>query len=197
MHKRETCRRCGQPVSECWCGIPFDKDRCITNEYHLVQYDKKADTIIKRLIYKMKSSRRNLLYYTVAQEMYTELFPRIEYTDLILTYVPRSKANITKYGHDHALRLTLSLSELSGIEIAHMLSHSGNSNQKKLNVLQRQQNAQKSYNIIKGAKNLINGKNVILIDDVMTTGSTVTRCAKLLKLRGARRVLVFTVAKTI
>jgi len=42
---------------------------------------------------------------------------------------------------------------------------------------------------------LVKGKNVLLIDDLFTTGSTVGECAKVLRQAGARRVEVLTVAR--
>ena len=40
-------------------------------------------------------------------------------------------------------------------------------------------------------------KAVLLIDDVFTTGATVNECARLLKVSGARRVNVLTLARVI
>ncbi len=42
---------------------------------------------------------------------------------------------------------------------------------------------------------LVKGKNVLLLDDVYTTGSTVKECAKVLRRAGARQVEVLTVAR--
>ncbi len=42
---------------------------------------------------------------------------------------------------------------------------------------------------------LVKGKNVLLLDDVYTTGSTVRECAKVLRRAGARQVEVLTVAR--
>lgn len=41
------------------------------------------------------------------------------------------------------------------------------------------------------------GKNVLLIDDVLTTGATVNECARVLKKSGAFRVDVLTIARTL
>ena len=41
----------------------------------------------------------------------------------------------------------------------------------------------------------LKGKTVVLIDDVMTSGSTVSECAATLKKGGARKVCVFTVCR--
>ena len=42
---------------------------------------------------------------------------------------------------------------------------------------------------------LVKGKNVLLIDDLFTTGSTVKECARVLRKAGARQVEVLTVAR--
>lgn len=44
-------------------------------------------------------------------------------------------------------------------------------------------------------KNLIEGKDILLIDDVFTTGSTVSACAKVLKQNGVGKVFVLTLAR--
>jgi len=41
----------------------------------------------------------------------------------------------------------------------------------------------------------IKNKNIILFDDMFTTGSTANECAKLLKQNGANKILVLTLAK--
>jgi predicted amidophosphoribosyltransferase len=41
----------------------------------------------------------------------------------------------------------------------------------------------------------VNGRHVVIIDDVFTTGATVRECARALRAAGARRVGVLTVAR--
>lgn len=45
--------------------------------------------------------------------------------------------------------------------------------------------------------NLVNGKNILLVDDLMTSGSTVSHCAKALKKSGAEKVIVLTLARAV
>ncbi len=196
-HKKENCRKCGQPLDKCWCGVPSDKKGEITNEYHLVQYDKRADTVIKNLLYNMKNYNRALVADTVAEEIYKELYPRIDYGNLVISYIPRSPVNIRKYGHDQSKNIAYSFAKIAELYVADVLVNTGKANQKTLDPKQRRLNAEKSYHIINGAGKYIKDKTVILIDDVLTTGATVTRCAHLLKWKGAKRVIVFTIARTI
>jgi competence protein ComFC len=41
---------------------------------------------------------------------------------------------------------------------------------------------------------MINGKNIILIDDITTTGATLSEARKVLKKSGAKKIIAFTVA---
>lgn len=44
--------------------------------------------------------------------------------------------------------------------------------------------------------NFIRGENILLVDDVFTSGATVSSCAKILKENGANKVYVLTIART-
>lgn len=58
---------------------------------------------------------------------------------------------------------------------------------------QRKQNVQGVYKVEKKEK--IEQKSIILLDDIYTTGSTVSAIAKMLKENGAKEILVLTIAK--
>ena len=65
--------------------------------------------------------------------------------------------------------------------------------QSSLNKIERKKNIQNAY--IFNKKYNIKNKNIILIDDVFTTGSTVNECLKVLKQNGAREILILIIAK--
>jgi len=51
-------------------------------------------------------------------------------------------------------------------------------------------------NAFRAEKSACNNKSILLIDDIVTTGSTLNESAKALKLAGAQKVFCFTVART-
>lgn len=60
---------------------------------------------------------------------------------------------------------------------------------------QRQRNMRGAF--VVATPDDIRGRDVLLVDDVLTTGTTVSECARVLRRAGAKRVLVATVARTL
>jgi len=60
---------------------------------------------------------------------------------------------------------------------------------------QRQQNVRGAF--VVSSPEQVDGKDVLLVDDVFTTGATVTECARVLRRAGADRVFVATVARVL
>jgi len=63
-----------------------------------------------------------------------------------------------------------------------------------LKASERHKNMRKAFAIKNSS--LINDKNILLIDDVFTTGATVSECAKILLKNGAKSVSVLTLTRT-
>ena len=62
-----------------------------------------------------------------------------------------------------------------------------------LNPAQRRRNLQGAFRVVDAEA--VRGRDVLLIDDIMTTGATARECARVLKLAGAAKVWVATAAK--
>jgi ComF family protein len=60
---------------------------------------------------------------------------------------------------------------------------------------QRRENLRGAFAVTRAAE--VTGREVILVDDVYTTGTTATECARVLRRAGSRRVWVATVARTL
>jgi len=60
---------------------------------------------------------------------------------------------------------------------------------------QRRENLRGAFSVARAAE--VNGREVLLVDDVYTTGTTASECARVLRRGGASKVFVATVARTL
>ena len=60
----------------------------------------------------------------------------------------------------------------------------------------RLQNVKNTFEINGEHERIIKNKNILLVDDVITTGATINECAKVLKNHNAAKVFIITLAKT-
>jgi ComF family protein len=119
-------------------------------------------------------------------------------SDLVLP-VPLHWTRLFRRRYNQAALLALAIGRLAGVEVApnllirrkrtHSLAHSG---------------ARERADIVRGAFAVpprrrceVEGKRILLIDDVFTTGSTAAACARALSRSGARAVDVLTLARVV
>jgi predicted amidophosphoribosyltransferase len=110
----------------------------------------------------------------------------------IVTFVPRSREAVLSRGVDQARVLAKETAEVLGLEMAPCLSSNDvGVAQKELSAVKREEAADEKYVLSKKAPSLA-GRQVILVDDVLTTGATLGAYARLLKQAGARTVICLT-----
>ncbi len=69
--------------------------------------------------------------------------------------------------------------------------------QGRLTRVQRRENVQAAFAVSAGGRAAIAGRRVLLVDDVLTTGATVTACARVLGRAGAEAVDILTLARVV
>lgn len=116
--------------------------------------------------------------------------------DVLITCVPTTKEKQRERGYNQA--------ELLGRVVAKILSKDLEKDilikekevpeQKHLSAIERKENIKGVYRVHERSK--VNGKNVLLIDDILTTGATGNECARILKNAGAKDVYLLTAAST-
>jgi competence protein ComFC len=147
-----------------------------------------------------------ILYGRIIEEL-SELSVLNNFREPILIPIPLSKRRFRERGYNQA---ELICRELIKIDLNNNLRHGVDvknfSFEKniliKIKETEHQANIKERKDRLKNlsgsffVKNpeLISGKNIILIDDVLTTGTTLTEAKKILKLYGAKKIIAFTVA---
>ena len=125
-------------------------------------------------------------------------FPDIVYTDYSLIIpVPLHVKRLRERGFNQSLILARVIGEKQKIPVNFSLlkRHKFTSTQTGSNKKERKQNIKGAFEVTD--KKEINGKNIILIDDVYTTGATANECAKTLIKAGAQKVSVLTMARVL
>lgn len=114
------------------------------------------------------------------------------------TYVPSHWWQRLRRGFNPSHLLAHTLAKKKSKPICHALKKSKRTEpQAKLSKEERLKNVQETFFIRPNQKSFVANKTILLIDDVLTTGSTVNECARALKKAGAKQVDVLTLARTL
>jgi predicted amidophosphoribosyltransferase len=113
----------------------------------------------------------------------------------VIVFVPRSEKARREAGHDQSYLLARRISEKTGIELENVFISRGKKAQKTLNKEQRMENAELNYDIVPEIYDF-RGKTAIIVDDIITSGSSVGVCGGMLIGAGAERVVALVYAKT-
>ena len=185
------CDRCGRktfaPVSYC--------DSCKGKELYF-DIARSAYTYEKPINYALMNLKYNNFKY-LAKEFAKDLkniYLKTFYPCDVITFVPTSKEKIKERGYNQSEMIAVALSEELSLPVvcdAVIKTHDTES-QVGLSQKERLINLSGSFSIKK--RKAVRNKTVLLIDDVLTTGTTATLVSEKLKKAGATSVFVLTVA---
>ncbi len=114
----------------------------------------------------------------------------------LISWVPLSAKRLKKRGYDQAMLLAMAAAlELDDVAVETLVKHTDVPAQSGMGSAEkRRANISGSYSV--SDAELIAGKRVLLIDDIVTTGSTLSECARMLRGAGASDVVCATLART-
>ena len=184
------CVKCDMPIKE----GNIVCDRCTQTHRSFEKcicpfiYDGK----VRNAIIKLKDDKAKYLAKPFAKYIYEKLEKEDIQFDMIVP-VPSHKKTIKRRGYNPAKVIADELAVLSGKPICEaLIKNVLSKNQKALGFQERQTNLQNT--IVLTDKNLIKGKNVLLVDDIITTCATIEVCSTLLN--KANKVYACAIART-
>ena len=144
--------------------------------------------------YKFQGSRGYAKAYgrLVAQCVREHLAGRYD----LITWVPLSPERLKKRGYDQAMLLAMAAALELGdvaVETLRKVRDTGAQSGLGKDDSARQANVLGAYQVVD--PELAEGRQVLLIDDVITTGSTISECARTLRSAGAAGVVCATLAR--
>lgn len=187
------CSTCGMPLEATEaeeCGACTAKAPRIHRTRSAVAYDDLSRSIAIRLKY----GRKVALARTMARYM-APLVRREE--DAILVPVPLHRIRLWQRGFNQSALVACELAKATGLRIdPHLLRRVKRTPALKgMNLNQRRNVVAGAFAVHKSAE--LDGRTVVLVDDVLTTGSTANACAKALQKAGAKRVELVSWARVI
>ena len=113
----------------------------------------------------------------------------------IITWVPLSRKRLRKRGYDQARLLAEELSRISGVGCCRLLQKTRNNPAQSGTGSAEKRRANVSGVYRAADEDKVKGKSILLVDDIVTTGATLSECARVLISAGAREVKAVTVAR--
>jgi len=203
-----SCEKNGENLClECLASSPGVLRECEEWIFPFFDY---RDKTIKKAISLLKYGGKRSLARVFAEVMYGRIAEELadlnimeNFDNALLIPIPLSKKRLRERGFNQSLLIAQNL-----IEIDERTNHILPTLTLEKNVLIKPKetthqahikNREERLKNIVGSfalknENLIKDKNIILIDDVTTTGATLSEAKKILKRAGAKKVIAFTVA---
>lgn len=191
--------------------IEYDEDFCSECKELIVPYEddfsiRYVDVFISCCIYTGKI--RNVLrkfkydscgntYYAFAFNIVQEIYLKQLASEIdAVVYIPMTKEDEKKRGYNQTKLIANEVHYLLDIPCVNALSKiKETKSQKSLGEKERLSNMEGAFSI-RNSKIDVNNKCILIIDDLCTTGSTLSEAAKILKEAGAKKVIAATFAKT-
>ena len=204
----EICERCKEKVSyieepRCKkCGKPIryeEQEYCLDCQRQSFHYEQGRSLwvhkgVVPWSIYQFKYHNRRVYGQFYARELYRLYGRKIQEwgIDLIVP-VPLHRRRKRRRGYNQAEILAKNLGELTGIPVEKglVIRKQYTKPQKTLNNRERARNLKDVFDVRKTA---VSEKNILLIDDIYTTGSTIDGISKVLLEKGHNKVWFLTIS---
>ncbi len=211
----------GQLCGDCWaevdfltaplcarCGIPFDYDLgddvlcpgCLASPpaFDLARAAMRYGPVARRLVVGLKHADRTHLAPALAAWMGRAGEALLADADLLIP-VPLHRRRLLSRRFNQSVLLARRLGRDTGLPVVAdaMLRRRATPPQAGLSRNQRRRNVAAAFAVRPARKALIEGRRLVLIDDVLTTGATAAACARVLKRAGADHVAVLTLARVV
>ena len=184
---RYICEKCGLFLSEAPSVF-------MTNGLEELVSVWEYEGLIKKIILKIKYDGMFDAIDELAEKAFEIREPYIP-EDTTITFVPMFKKKEMQRGFNQAELIAKKLGQITGREVLPLLEKIKDTpSQTELNKEERMANVKDSFRREEGL-NCYN--NVLLVDDVWTSGATMQECCRILKRSGVKRVWGFTLARTV
>lgn len=116
----------------------------------------------------------------------------------VVTAMPTTATRIRERGYNQAGLLAERVAQSKGVRLVNGLARThASKSQTSLHPSERHSNVQGAFRVLRAAHEAFRGADVLLVDDVLTTGATASAAASELTLAGARQVTILAFARAL
>ncbi len=190
--KSRNCSKCAKILSKCDCSNSFLEGHFIKRVIKCYRYNNRGNrTPQNALIYSLKTDNRKDVLELCTKELYLAISNSIDNpSDYIFTNIPRRKKAIIEYGIDHSALLAESLAKHFGAKYINIMKSNAKKPQKSQETEQRLQNANFELTIEPN----LQGRGVIIVDDIITSGASMSSAAALIRSLGCKNIVAAAIA---
>ena len=187
------CARCGIPLArqhEALCGRCLSNPPAFERTLSLYRYRPPIDFVVQQF----KFHEKLYLGHWLGRKLGEKARQCYEKSPQLLVPVPLHPERIRERGFNQALELAKSIARETSIPVAPRLCRriQYTAPQSSLPESERARNLRGAFHI----DTTLNGEHIALVDDVMTTGTTLNELAGVLKKAGASRIDAWVIART-
>lgn len=195
------CVKCGKPQ----INLNLDEGENILNcdyckskrflfdrNISFVEYNK----LSKKMVFGLKYGKKTYMARHIAgimgdvlNEKYPEILEEMDY----LLFVPLNKKRQRKRGFNQTEKIASYLEKYIGVKSLDALKRNKNTKRLyKLKPKERQKEVLNAFEVKEEYEALLEGANILLLDDIFTTGSTINEISKTLRLNGVEKIVSIT-----
>jgi ComF family protein len=191
------------------CGLPFEIDAgpgtvcgaCIANppDFDMARAILRYDDVSKQPVLALKHADRLDLVPAFAKWLDRLGRPLFAQTDMIVP-VPLHAYRLWKRRYNQSAELARGLARRSGLPLMPLVLERRKATPSQgamPSAEARRSNVRGAFRVPKPAREALKGRRVLLVDDVLTTGATVSASARALKRAGAASVNVLALARVV
>ena len=205
--KGEPCPDCGLDMSFCRCLPERMKRAGISKTIKLVNYQTARSTVGRRAILYMKKHFNAAAFSFFAEQLSHSVKKHMEEKGVLaeevaFCHVPRGRKSVSLYGFDQAKQISRHLAAACGTRSVSLFVRKTRfgikeKEQKKLSGRARTENVKGKFGVEKRILSTLKSvKLLFLVDDIVTTGSSICGCAELLKKQFDGDIVVVSIART-
>lgn len=171
----------------------FNKDKIISDFFSMFIFEK--DRELQNAIHELKYQNKFKVGIFLGELLAIELkICRPDWQFDIILPIPLHQLKKAERGYNQSYYISLGIKHIldKKVNTKSVKRTKYTQSQTKMNLIERKENISGAFQVKR--KKMIEGKNILLIDDVITTGATITECGKILLDSGANKIYAASIA---